>query len=78
MEKLTVADPTLFDLQAVQSVPLSPYVPRQQVSKGSFLDTSHSCACKPAGYERHTTNIECVSSQVKPYTNRHLANLPVS
>ena len=46
MEKLTVVDPTPFYLQAGQDVALSPYVPRLQALKGSFLDTSHSYACK--------------------------------
>lgn len=53
MKKLTVVDPTPFYLQAGQSVALSPYVPRQQALKGSFLDTSHSYACKPTRDKRN-------------------------
>ena len=59
MKKLTVVDPTLFYLQAGLSVAFPPYVPRQQASKESSLDTSHSYACKPARNERHIINIEC-------------------
>ena len=59
IKKLTVVDPTLFYLQAGLSAAFPPYVPRQQDSKESSLDTSHSYACKPARNERHIINIEC-------------------